>query len=236
MRTTMSPIQSAIDEVPRQPLRCIGNFKTLHGYADFPISWEDWDRDSAWAAQFLKSRRIGSGDFVALVSTGHEAPWYGPVMDALNRIGATICPLEPARFESMRAKMFFTRFPITSVIGLDQELCGAIEQSMGLKNAMTNLRTIVVRPNALQLVADAGFKAEVILPLGPALGLPCSEAAAFHLNEAEWNFTPRTDALVIETKAQRALDGDPIRLPSIVEKIDDHTCSCVYGHTAIRLK
>jgi hypothetical protein len=232
----MSPIQPAVDSVPRQELRCIGNFQALRGHEDYPLSWEDWERDVAWAVQFLKSRRIVAGDFVALVSTGHEAPWYGPILDAANCIGATVCPLEPARFESMRAKMFFTRFPISSVIGLDQELCAAIEQSMSLQQAMRAVRNILVRPNALKMVEASGLSAEVMVPVGPALGLPCSEAAVLHVNEAEWEIAAGAEALVITSKAHRALASSPIHIPSIVELLTDYRCSCMHGHTAFRLR
>jgi hypothetical protein len=233
----MTPIQSAIDTVPRQPLRCIGTFPVQNGNEDYPLSWDDWECDVAWAMRFLNSRNIGKGDFAVLVSTGHEAPWYGPLLDAASLLKATICPLEPARFESMRAKMFFTRFPISAVIGLDQELCAAIEQSMSLKQALGAVRSILVRPNAFKSMQVAELHAEVMAPIGPALGLPCAaDPRVLHLNEAEWEVAAGADGLVMKARTERALGNDPIHIATAVEWLADSRCSCVHGHIALRLK
>lgn len=233
----MTPIQPGVDSVPRQPLRCIGTFPVLNGNEDYPLSWDDWERDVAWAIRFLKSRNIGNGDFAVLVSTGHEAPWYGPLLDAASLLKATICPLEPARFESMRAKMFFARFPISAVIGLDQDLCAAIEQSMSLKQALGSVKTILVRPNAFKLLQVAELRAEVMAPIGPALGLPCAaDPLVLHLNEAEWEIAPDADGLVMKTKAERAVRNSPIHISTTVELLGDSRCSCEHGHIALRLR
>jgi hypothetical protein len=201
------------------------------------MTWEDWEHDVAWAVKFLQSRQIRSGDFVALVSTGHEAPWYGPILDAANLLRATICPLEPARFESLRAKMFFTRFPISSVIGLDLELCAAIDQAIGLKQALGTVRNILVRPNALKLVQEAGLRAEVMAPIGPALGLPCAgESMVVHVNEAEWKVTQVAEGIVVHTRARGGLPGGPMQIPIGAEWIADCRCSCVHGRSGLRLK
>jgi hypothetical protein len=115
-------------------------------------------------------------------------------------------------------------------------LCAAIEQSMSLQQAMRAVRNILVRPNALKMVEASGLSAEVMVPVGPALGLPCSEAAVLHVNEAEWEIAAGAEALVITSKAHRALASSPIHIPSIVELLTDYRCSCMHGHTAFRLR
>src|ERR1700722_18805503 len=131
MRTTLDPVEQATVKIPRSPLRCIGTYQDLHGAVDYPIGWDDASRDTDWVEAFLKQLGVTTGDFVAVVSTGHEAPWYAPVLDAVNRLRATVCPLEPARFEVGRALMFFKRFPVSVVIGLNGELGAALEASAG---------------------------------------------------------------------------------------------------------
>jgi hypothetical protein len=230
---TISPIASGLAAISRAEPRCVGHISAAEGGVDYPISWSDWARDAAWAQSFLKSRGIRAGDFVVIVSTGHEAPWYGPILDAVYDLHATVCPLEPARFEAIRAEMFFKRFPITTIIGLDRELGLAIDQSIGLERVLGKMRSVLVRSDALELVTARGVAAQLIVPIGPALGLACSERLAVHVNEAEWAIADEGGAtLSIAPKPQRIVAGDTIRVARTFGTLKGHRCSCKHGQVA----
>jgi hypothetical protein len=229
MTTTFTPVLPATREIPRQPLRCIGRYDTHQGGVDYEISWEDAARDAVWAERALTMLGVVKGEFVAVVSTGHEAPWYGPLLDALYRRGATVCPLEPAPYEQGRAEMFFRRFPIAHVIGLDAELCGELEACLGLQFVFARVRTIIARPEAFTRIRDFAGAKGLILPLGPAFGLPCREAPMVHLDPDEWQIENADEGIAITALKARATR--PVRQVLAAEGtvVPEHRCGCGLG-------
>ena len=234
MRTTLDPVEQAIAKIPRQPLRCIGTYQDVRGAVDYPIGWDDASRDTDWVEAFLTQLGITTGDFVSVVSTGHEAPWYAPVLDAVNRLRATVCPLEPARFEAGRALMFFKRFPVSVAIGLDGELGAALEASAGLNNVLTQVRSVVGRLDATSLLKDLQSNKGVIVPVGPALALACLSGPFVHLNEDEWSIEASESGLTLAAQRNRALGGKPIRLPAMV-RVVNRQCGCSHGRRSFQL-
>jgi hypothetical protein len=234
MNTTLDPVEQATAKIPRQPLRCIGTYQGVHGAVDYPIGWDDASRDTDWVEGFLKQLGVAAGDFVSVVSTGHEAPWYAPVLDAVNRLRATVCPLEPARFEAGRALMFFKRFPVSVVIGLDGELGAALEASAGLNNILTQVRSVVGRPDATSLLSDLQSNKGIIAPVGPALALACLSGPFVHLNEDEWSIEGSESSLTSSAKRSRALGGQPIRLPGTL-RVVNRQCGCSHGRRSFLL-
>ncbi len=234
MRTTLDPVEAATEKIPRQSLRCIGTFQDLHGAVDYPIGWDDASRDTDWVEVFLQQLGITKGDFVSVVSTGHEAPWYAPVLDAVNRLQATVCPLEPARFEVGRALMFFKRFPVSVVIGLDVELASALEASGGIGNILTKICTIVGRPDATSLLKDLESNKGFIVPVGPALALACLSGPFVHLNEEEWDIEASESGITLAARRSRALGAQPIRLPGAL-RVVSRQCACSHGRRSFQL-
>lgn len=234
MTTTLDPVRQTTLEVPRQPLRCIGTYQTVGGAVDYPIGWDEASRDTVWVETFLRQLGVSAGDFVAVVSTGHEAPWYGPVLDAVNRLRATVCPLEPARFEVGRALMFFKRFPVTVVIGLDGELSAALEAAGVVANVLGRVRSIVSRPDATAPVRNLQSNRGMIAPVGPALALACLSGPFVHINEDEWHVDASGAGLVVSARKARAMGAKPIRLFDTL-RVLDRSCECAHGHRSFQL-
>jgi hypothetical protein len=235
MITTMTPVMAATQRISRPPLRCIGWYAGCDGGVDYPVSWNDAERDTRWIEKCLTSLGVSQGEFVAVVSTGHEATWYGPILDALNRLKTTVCPLEPARFELGRAEMFFRRFPISHVIGLDTELGTALAQSAGLNKVFARVKTVLARPDAYGLVQQVVAKVGLITPIGPALGLPCHEHSTVHIDESEWLIEDAPGGPVITAIAARA--HRPVRqaLGIACIPILSQRCRCEHGSSSIRI-
>lgn len=231
MNTTLDPVRQATLAVPKQPLRCIGTFETTRGAVDYPMSWDETARDTIWAESFLKQLGVGPGDFVAVVSTGHEAPWYAPILDAVTRRRATICPLEPARFEVGRALMFFKRFPVSVVIGLDAELAAALEASSAIASVLERVRCVIGRPEAAPLLSGLKSFRGTLLPVGPALALPCFSGPFMHVNEAEWTVEPGSTSRITALQT-RALGRQPRDVPLALRPVS-RACDCQHGRQSI---
>lgn len=229
MKTTFAPVLPAVAEIPRQRLRCIGHYETRDGGVDYEIAWDDAARDADWADRALATLNVTKGQFVAVVSTGHEAPWYGPLLDALYRRGATVCPLEPAPYEQGRAEMFFRRFPISHLIGLDSELCGALDAGLGLPYLFTKVSTIVARPDAFARIQEFAGTKGLIYPLGPAMGMPCREAAVVHVDADEWHIENMDGSVAITALKDRATRPRKQRLAVEGTVVSGHACGCGLG-------
>jgi hypothetical protein len=223
----MAPIAFALREVPRSRLRCIGQYTALESPVDYPMTWEDWDKDRAWAQSMVEHWGVRTGDFVAVVSTGHEAPWYGPILDALNALDATVCPLEPAEFEIGRARMFFTRFPIAAVIGLDGALGDGLRSAGILSAYGERLRFVLARPEAAELVTGLGVPVGLVAPVGPALGFTCHAGRVIHVNDEVWALEQRGSTATIRAKVMRehAGEGVDVMLPVSIRAAAER-CAC----------
>lgn len=234
MTTTRDPVASSLQSIDHPKLRCVGRYSTGAGATYYPISWDDARRDAAWAAKYLSGSGVRAGSFVIVVSTGHEAPWYGPVLDALYGLKATVCPLEPAPYELGRAEMFFGRFPVSFVLGLDKHIAAALDTTVGLARALEGVRLIAARPDALSLLQEKGIPAGPLLPLGPALGLPCTTPGVFHVNEAEWILEGESGQLRISAAVAR--EHRPAG-ELIVDRAEvlPRSCRCSHGTYGIRL-
>jgi hypothetical protein len=231
MNTTLDPVRQATLAVPKQPLRCIGTFETTAGAVDYPMSWDETARDTIWAESFLRELGVRAGDFVAVVSTGHEAPWYAPILDAVTRLRATICPLEPARFEVGRALMFFKRFPVSVVIGLDAELAAALESSGGIATVLERVQCVIGRPEATALLSGLKSFRGTILPIGPSLALPCLGGPYVHVNETEWQIDPGSTSEVMAL-LDRALGRQPWDVPVALRSVS-RGCDCPHGRQSL---
>jgi hypothetical protein len=181
--TTMAPIRATLDAIPRPTERCIAQYSDAQTLVDYAMSWADWADDVTWARTVLSAWGVSAGDFVVVVSTGHEAALYGPIIDALNRLGVTVCPLEPAEFEIGRAQMFFHRFPISAVVGLDATLGPALVRN-GLFGS--ECRFVLARPDAVGLTTELGIPHGVVTALGPALAMTCPGNGLIHVNSTAW--------------------------------------------------
>ncbi|MCW2496740.1 MAG: hypothetical protein JWQ77_2664 [Jatrophihabitans sp.] len=199
----MAPILEALEAIPRSAERCIAQYADGETLVDYVVSWSDWADDIAWAQTVLAAWGVSAGDFVVVISTGHEAALYGPIIDALNSLGATVCPLEPAEFEIGRAGMFFRRFTIAAVIGLDSTLGPALVREGLLESG---LRFMLARPEAAVLAAELDVAQGVVTALGPALALTCPDNGLAHVNGSAW----------IQSASGRAeLSSRPIRHESL---------------------
>ena len=216
--TTMGPIADRAADIPRAPLRCIGIYPARDGMVDYPIAWADAARDMAWARSRLAAAGIGRGDFVAIVSTGHEAPWYQALIDAAYALEATVCPLEPARYEIGRAEMFFRRFPISAIIGLDPDLGGALVEIFGADALLADKKLVLVRPEARALFPADCARIGFVLPVGPALALvQASDCGTLIVDEAEWRLDSTPDGLSISALQPRA--HCPVALPLVAVRL-----------------
>jgi hypothetical protein len=234
MNTTFDPVADAARRIARPELRSIGYYLTGSAAIDYPMSWEDSRRDAQWIERYFADVGVGAGQFVVVVSTGHEAPWYGAVLDAVYELNATVCPLEPAAYELGRAQMFFRRFSVSYVFGLDLEVATALEKSMGLKTALAGVKVVTARPNALGYLARQGIVAGLTLPLGPALGLPCRVAGTVHVNETEWEVEEEAGKCLITAREARA--HRPRREPlTQAAHLATEVCGCPHGSRGIRI-
>ena len=202
---TLASTTAAAAALPRQRLWGIGRYDAAGEFFYFEISWEDWQRDTAWARAMLADHGIGTvkgGGGLVIVCGMPESPWFDPFETAATKLGAPYSTGEIHRFEAFRTGMYARRLPITMIFGINQ----AVAEGLGeeLAEVVARVPVIVARPDAAGLLAEAGARPLLLTRVGPAIAVECPHRSGAHLNGAEWTLTERGGELFISTAGPRA--------------------------------
>jgi hypothetical protein len=199
--------------------------ETPNGNIDYPLSWEDMERDSAWATEMLRAHEIGAGDLVHVMSSGWEAPWTEPLFRAIRALGATYSCSELWGWDAPRAELFLRRLEPAMVIGIGAEVVTGIAGIADLGDRLGAVRHVLARPDAVAPLRDAGVDAGLCMLLGPAIALSCPARAGAHVNASEWAVTSTDGELQVSTVGDRA--HHLARFPTaLAGRIVTEACSC----------
>jgi hypothetical protein len=211
------------EAVPRAALWAIGRDHPDGVPADFPISWSDWERDTAWAESVLAQHGVGLGTPVVIVGGMPESPWFDPIETAVLRLGGQYSIGEVFAFEAFRTAMYTTRLGIEVVFGINRAVAEALGDELG--PALAGVRTIFARPDALPVLRAAGLTALTVTRVGPALAVECPAADGAHLNGAEWAVEADGDDLLLTTVGSRAHQIRRQRV-GVTGRVSVEPCAC----------
>lgn len=233
---TIASTDAAAALIPRSGLWGIARYICGESVQHFEISWEDIERDTAWAAGLLAEYGIGPDRYVIVVSLTPLAPWSRPFELALRRLGAVICPADAYRFDARRTAMFARGCPSPSmVLGLEDEVTdGLAELDGGLRGNIGSLPYVLSRPSTrARLVAD-GIDAYCFTPIGPATAVECHARGGVHVNSGEWLVEAVDGELRLTTVGDRAhrLRGAPT---GVAGRVQQGVCSCGRSDTRVVL-
>jgi len=216
---TLASTTAAAGALPRPRLWGIGRYDVAGEPVYFEVSWDDWQRDTAWARAMLADHGVGqgrgggrrrggrSGDGQAvgglvIVAGMPESPWFDPFETAARELGAPYSIGEVYPFEAFRTGMYARRLPVSMIFGIDATVAEALGDE--LAEVVARVPVIVARPDASALLAGAGARPCVVTRVGPAIAVECPHRSGAHLNGAEWTLAERGGELVISTAGPRA--------------------------------
>ena len=199
---TLRSTTLAADSVPRAALWGIGRDRVDGQPADFHISWDDWQRDTAWAESMLVQHGVGSGTAVLIIGGMPESPWFDPFETAVLRLGGHYSLGEIFSFEAFRTGMYATRLGVEVVFGINRAVAEGLGDELGA--ALAGVRTIFARPDAGPVLEAAGLTALTVSRVGPALAVSCPEGDGAHVNAVEWLVEADGDDLLLTTVGPRA--------------------------------
>ncbi|HLY35048.1 MAG TPA: hypothetical protein VKQ07_10990 [Jatrophihabitantaceae bacterium] len=199
---TLRSTTLATDSVPRAALWGIGRDHVDGQPADFHISWEDWQRDTAWAESMLAYHGVGSGTAVLIIGGMPESPWFDPFETAVLRLGGHYSLGEIFSFEAFRAGMYATRLGVDVVFGINRAVAEGLGDELG--TALAGVRRIFARPDAVPVLEAAGLTALTVSRIGPALAVSCTMGDGAHVNTEEWLVEANGDDLLLTTVGPRA--------------------------------
>jgi hypothetical protein len=193
---------AAAATLPRPRLWGVSQYEVTGQLVYFEVSWDDWERDTAWACAMLADHGVGPDSGLIIVSGMPESPWFDPFETAARELGAPYSIGEIYAFEAFRSGMYARRLPITMIFGIDR----TVAEGMGdeLAEVVERVRVIVARPDAGGLLTEAGAQPFVVSRVGPALVVECPHRTGAHLNGAEWTLAERGGELFISTAGPRA--------------------------------
>lgn len=180
----------------------IGRYDVAGELVYFEVSWDDWERDVAWARALLSDHGIGTDSGLVIVGGMPESPWFDPFETAARQLGAPYSIGEIYAFEAFRTGMYARRLPITMIFGIDRTVAEGLGDE--LAGVLARVPVAVARPDAAGLVAAAGGQPFIATRVGPAIAVECPHRSGAHLNSAEWTLTERGGELFISTAGPRA--------------------------------
>jgi hypothetical protein len=213
----------AAESVPRAALWAIGRDHPDGVPADFPISWEDWERDTDWAASVLAQHGVGVGTAVLIVGGMPESPWFDPFETAVLRLGGQYSLGEVLPFEAFRTGMYAGRLGIEVVFGINRAVAEGLGDELG--SALGGVRTILARPDAVPVLRAAGLSALTVTRVGPALAVECPAGDGAHVNGAEWAVEADGADLLLTTVGPRAHQLDRQHV-GVTGRVSVEPCPC----------
>jgi hypothetical protein len=199
---TLASTTGAAAALPRPRLWGIGRYDVVGKPVYFEVSWDDWQRDTAWARAMLADHGVGPGSSLVIVGGMPESPWFDPFETAARELGAPYSIGEVYPFEAFRTGMYARRLPISMIFGIDATVADALGDE--LAEIVARVPVIVARPDAIALLAGAGAQPFVVTRVGPAIAVECPRRSGAHLNGAEWTLAERGGELFISTAGPRA--------------------------------
>jgi hypothetical protein len=232
---TLASTTAAAAALPRQRLWAIGRYDVAGQPVYFKISWDDWQRDVAWARAMLADYGVGAtrgdgGGGLIIVCGMAESPWFDPFETAARELGAPYSTGEIHGFEAFRTGMYARRLPITMILGINRTVAEGLGDE--LAEVVAAVPVIVARPDAASLLAEAGAQPFILTRVGPAMAVECPHRSGAHVNDAEWALTDRGGELLISTAGPRAYQAAQ-SATGLAGRVTTGPCAC--GRTGQRV-
>jgi hypothetical protein len=187
----------------------VGRYEVGDQLFYFDISRQDWQRDTAWAREALSGHGLGQGKGGGEVGGGllmvgglPESPWFDPFETAARGLGVPFSVGEIFVFDAFRTGLYARRLPITMIFGINRVVAEGLGDE--LAEVAARVPVIVARPDAADLLAEAGARPYIVTRVGPAIAVECPHRTGAHVNGAEWTLAERGGELFISTAGPRA--------------------------------
>ena len=220
--TVASSTAAAAATLPRPRQWGIGRYDVADQLVYFEVSWDDWQRDVAWARAMLADHGVGPvkgdgpggtgggsppcaekvGGGLVIIGGMAESPWFDPFETAARELGAPYSIGEVYAFEAFRTGMYARRLPVTMIFGIDRTVAEGLGDELAA--VVARVPVIVARPDAADLLAGAGAQPFIVARVGPAIAVECPHRSGAHLDNAEWKLAERGGELFISTTGPRA--------------------------------
>ena len=220
---TVASSTAAAATLPRPRPWGIGRYDVAGQPVYFEVSWDDWQRDVAWARAMLADHGVGLGGGLVIVGGMPESPWFDPFETAARELGAPYSIGETYAFEAFRTGMYARRLPITMIFGIDRTVAEGLGDELAA--VVARVPVIVARPDAAGLLAEAGAQPFIVTRVGPALAVECPHRSGAHVNGAEWTLAERGGELFISTAGPRAHQVSQAAL-GLRGTLTDGPCGC----------
>lgn len=221
---------ATVTVAPRAQLWGIGRYHVDRTPIDFPITWEDHVRDTAWAQRLLADHGVQSGSGVIFVAGYAESPWFDPFETAARQIGAPYSLCEVYPFDAFRVGLYASRLPIDLIFGITTTVVEGLGAQ--LAQLIGQAPTVIARPDAVGPLRQAGLAPLTVARVGPALAVECPGRSGAHVNGAEWSVREAGGELRLSTVGPRAyqIEDQPL---GVFGEVATDRCGC--GRTGPRV-
>ena len=226
--TSLQEASAVRPDVALDPLWGLGEVLVDGRSTPVPITWDDMDRDIAWARTALLEHGIGRGDSLVLVAGANEGGWAHAFLRAAAELGAASGMAWSVGFDARRVSTLCRRLRPALAIGLTAATVATLaDLDGGIAGSLGGVGLVLARADARDALAAAGIRAGVFDLVGPVpvIDGPACEGAAY--DESSWTVEVDPDSHLVVTPAPhrgfrlarfdsgrlgRVVDGTPARV------------------------
>lgn len=224
------PSAAAARAFPAPEVLAISAYPTPSGLGYFEYGAQDRTDDVAWLRPALRRHGVGDGNVLALAPL-QETVWFDPVLTAVRELGSPYSMTDNYTFDAFRNLVYIRQLGVRVMLGLTGQVAEALGED--LAEVVASVPTILARPDACEIVEQAGGRPFVFTPVGPALAVECPERAGAHVNGEIWDVAVDVDGEVRLTTVGRRLHHVSDLWTGVAAQVRRGECGC--GESGPRL-
>ncbi len=182
----------------------IGQAELPSGIVPLPVSWDDIDRDTAWAARMADLMELEPDQFVLYTLNHAQSAQIWPWLHVTFQRKARFATVMPIAWDAGRLEMYTRRFAVHHLFGVAPvTLDGLAAAGHDPANVLGRIGRISAQPGAWERLTEAGLKPWRLTWLGPLLVLDPCDGSGGRFDASQWILEAVDGEIVLTSQSNR---------------------------------
>jgi len=166
----------------------VGQAEFPSGIVPLPVSWEEMERDTAWAGRMADLMGLAPGQFVLYTLNHAQSAQMWPWLHVSFRRKARFATVMPMAWDASRLEMYARRFAVDHLFGLSSvTLDGLAAAGHDPIAVMRRIGRISAQPGAWERLTEAGLKPTRLTWMGPLLVFDPCDGTGGRFDFTQWD-------------------------------------------------